>query len=210
MICICCENCTQTQTHCVGLTFVYPCIASITVNDDQQDELFWLIYLFLISSTCFGRCPRPSSGAFDCIYSFWYCPPILLLAGVVDEMELEQHLTVFTASDFVHRYCCWLVSWMRWNWNSTWLYLQLLILSTDIAAGWCRGWDGTGTALDCIYSFWYCPPILLLAGVVYEMELEQFHLIHDTSRQQYPWKISEALNTVKWSWWWAKTSPRNI
>ena len=33
-------------------------------------KLFWLIYLFLISSTCFRRCLRPSSGALDCIYSF--------------------------------------------------------------------------------------------------------------------------------------------
>ena len=27
--------------------------------------------------------------------------------------------------------------------RSTWLYLQHLILSTGIAAGWCHGWDGT-------------------------------------------------------------------
>ena len=54
------------------------------VNDDQQDATFWFIYLFLISSTCFGRCFRPSSGAFDCIYSFWYCPLMLLPAGVMD------------------------------------------------------------------------------------------------------------------------------
>ena len=27
--------------------------------------------------------------------------------------------------------------------RSTWLYLQLLILPTDIAAGWCHGWAGT-------------------------------------------------------------------
>jgi len=27
--------------------------------------------------------------------------------------------------------------------RSTWLYLQLLILSTDITAGWCHGWGGT-------------------------------------------------------------------
>ena len=25
---------------------------------------------------------RPSSGAYHCSYSFWYCPPMLLLAGV--------------------------------------------------------------------------------------------------------------------------------
>jgi hypothetical protein len=55
-------------------------------------QLFWLIYLFLISSTCFGRCLRPSSGTLDHIYSFWYCPLVLLLAGVTDEMELQLHL----------------------------------------------------------------------------------------------------------------------
>jgi len=50
-------------------------------------QRFRLVYLFLISCTCFGRCLRPSSGALDSIYSFWYSPPVLLLAGVMDEME---------------------------------------------------------------------------------------------------------------------------
>jgi len=64
--------------------------------------------------------------------------------------------------------------------RNTWLYLQHLILSTDIAAGWCMD----------------------------KMELQlQLHLIHDTSQKQYRWTISEAVNTVKCSWWWAKTSP---
>ena len=40
------------------------------VTDDQQESTFWFIYLYTISSTCFGRCFRPSSGALDCIYSF--------------------------------------------------------------------------------------------------------------------------------------------
>ena len=43
------------------------------VIDDQQDAtilVYLFIYLFLISSTFFGRCIRPSSGALDCIYSF--------------------------------------------------------------------------------------------------------------------------------------------
>jgi len=57
--------------------------------------------------------------------------------------------------------------------RSTWPYLQLLILSTDIAASWCHGWD----------------------------------LIRDTSWQQYRCTVSEAVNTVKCSWWWAKKSP---
>jgi len=34
-------------------------------------QIYRFIYLFLVSSTCFGRCIRPSSGARDCIYSFW-------------------------------------------------------------------------------------------------------------------------------------------
>ena len=52
-------------------------------------QLFWLIYLLLINSTCVGRCLRPSSGALDCIYSIWYWPPLLLLAGVVDVMNSQ-------------------------------------------------------------------------------------------------------------------------
>jgi len=51
-------------------------------------QLFWFVYLFLIGFTSFGGCFRPSSGALDCIYIFWYCPPILLPAGVMNEMEL--------------------------------------------------------------------------------------------------------------------------
>jgi len=65
------------------LTFVCPCIANIVVNDDQQDAtVFWLVYLFLISSTCFGRSLRPSSGAPDFIYSLWYCLPMISISSV--------------------------------------------------------------------------------------------------------------------------------
>ena len=35
----------------------------------------------------------------------------------------------------------------------------------------------------------------------------EFHLVHDTGRQQHRWTISEAVNTVKCSWWWARTLP---
>jgi hypothetical protein len=45
----------------------------------------WFIY-FYRRSTCFGRFLRLSSGAHNCTYSLRYCQPILLLAGVVDEM----------------------------------------------------------------------------------------------------------------------------
>ena len=105
--------------------FVCPCIVSIIRNWwPTRCNFFGLfIYLHPISSICFGRCFRPSSGALDCIYSFWYSPSMLLPAGVMDEMELS------------------------------------------------------------------------------------FHLVHDTGRQQHRWTISEAVNTVKCSWWWAKTPP---
>jgi len=49
------------------LTFMFPCIVSIFITDNQQDATM-LIYLFLISSTCFGRYFRPSSGAYHCNY----------------------------------------------------------------------------------------------------------------------------------------------
>jgi len=52
--------------------------------------VYLFAYLYPISSTCFGRCFRPSSGALDCIYSFWYSPHMLLPADVTDEMELSS------------------------------------------------------------------------------------------------------------------------
>ena len=61
-------------------------------------------------------------------------------------------------------------------------------------------------AFDCIYSFCYSPPMLLPAGVMDEVE-RRFHLVHDTGQQQHRWTISEAVNTLKYSWWWEKTSP---
>jgi hypothetical protein len=54
-------------------------------------QLF-LIYLFLVYSTRFGRILRPSSEAHNCTYNFGYCQPILLLADITDEMEQQYHL----------------------------------------------------------------------------------------------------------------------
>jgi len=73
----------------------------------------WFIYLYPISYTCFGRCFRPSSGALDCIYSFWYSPPMLLSGEVFAHQQ--EHLTVFTVSVIVHLCCCRPVSWTKWN-----------------------------------------------------------------------------------------------
>ena len=38
---------------------------------NQQDATIQVNLLFPVSSTCFGRCFRPSSGALHCIYSIW-------------------------------------------------------------------------------------------------------------------------------------------
>ena len=40
-------------------------------ESNQQVATTQVNLLFLVGSTCFGRCFRPSSGALDCIYSFW-------------------------------------------------------------------------------------------------------------------------------------------
>ena len=50
-------------------------------------------YLFRKGSTCFGRFLRPSSGAHNCTFSFRYCQPVLLQAGIVGEIP-EAECTV--------------------------------------------------------------------------------------------------------------------
>jgi len=56
----------------------------------NKKQLFWLIYLFLSALHVLGD-----------IFA-----------------HHQEHLTVLTASDIFHRYCCRLVSLMSWNWCS--------------------------------------------------------------------------------------------
>jgi len=58
---------------------------------DNQQVATILIYLLLIGFTCFGRCFRPSSGAYRCNYSCCYCPRMLLPAGVAYRVERQFH-----------------------------------------------------------------------------------------------------------------------
>ena len=51
--------------HEVNLTSVPRSI--IVIDDQKVATILVFFYLFLISSTCFGRCIHPSSGALDCI-----------------------------------------------------------------------------------------------------------------------------------------------
>jgi hypothetical protein len=79
------------KTHLnISVWLNHVCMKKLPIQNNckwwpKKMQLFWLIYLFIISSTCFVRCLRPSSGTLDCIY-IWYCPPVLLLAGVMDEV----------------------------------------------------------------------------------------------------------------------------
>ena len=54
------------------LTVTCPCVASISLNYNQQDSTFSQ-YISINCSTCFRRFLRPSSGAQNCTYSVWYC-----------------------------------------------------------------------------------------------------------------------------------------
>jgi len=63
--------------------------------------------------------------------------------------------------------------------RSTCLYLQYLVVFTQVTAGWCIGWVKA-----------------------------KFKIIQDTSRQQLGWTLPDTVNTSKCSWWWAKTSPQ--
>jgi len=59
----------------------------LITNYSQQDATFLEFIYFYRRCTCFRRFLRPSSGVHNCIYSFRYCQPILLLAATVEEME---------------------------------------------------------------------------------------------------------------------------
>jgi len=117
------------------------------------------------------------------VYRLIYSKSALHISGDVFAHH-QEHLTVFTVSGSVHPSCCRLLSWMSWNWKfrarfspiirRTWLYLQYLVVFTQVAAGWClewvetesfgRGFRPSSGALDCIYSIWWCSPKLLPAG----------------------------------------------
>jgi len=62
----------------------------------QLDATVIILLIFSISSTCFVRQFRLSSGALDCVYSLWYKSPTMLPAGGQDEVEL----LIYYASKF--------------------------------------------------------------------------------------------------------------
>jgi len=60
---------------CVTVQHLYSNINS------RLDAIMVILLTISISSTCFGREFRPSSGALDCVYSLWYKAPMMLPAG---------------------------------------------------------------------------------------------------------------------------------
>ena len=87
--------CTELRASCkknsriYGKNFIiYFFILFYFFNYNQQDATIF-DYLSLNGSTCFGQFLCPSSGVYNCTFSFRYCQPILLQAGIVDEAELR-------------------------------------------------------------------------------------------------------------------------
>ena len=86
----CCRLASWMRWNCSSISSMTPASSSqvnIILNDDHQDAII-LTYLFI--------------------------PNQLYMFRAVF-VHHQEHLTLFTASYIVHRYCCWLVSWMRWN-----------------------------------------------------------------------------------------------
>ena len=73
----------------------------------------WFIYFYRRST--FSRLSLPpSSGAHKCTYIFRYCQPTLLLAAIVDEMELRSTSSTIAASSSI-------------GWQYPKLYVQLCV-----------------------------------------------------------------------------------
>ena len=51
------------------------------------------------------------------IYLFIYFTEAVLVSGG-SSAHHPEHITICTASVIVNQYCCWLLSWMRWNYIS--------------------------------------------------------------------------------------------
>ena len=69
---------------------VHESIHSDNYESKQQDATMQVNLPFLVSSTCFGRCFRPSPGALGRIYSIWQYSPKSLPDGVLDGLQLIQ------------------------------------------------------------------------------------------------------------------------
>jgi len=91
-----CHVLSVSSPQNTGNYFWYSCDRASLVwffDWNQQDATIF-DYLFLKGSTCFGRFLRPSLEAHNCTFICRFCQPMLLLVGVVDEMELSSFSSV--------------------------------------------------------------------------------------------------------------------
>jgi len=100
--------------------------------------------------------------------------------------------------------------------RSTWLYLQYLLVFTQVAAGTSRqqlGWTLPDTVNTVKCSWWWAKHRFINVeltsnNILLTIYIDLFQLIEDTRRQQLGWTLTDTVNTVKCSWRWAKTSPK--
>jgi len=131
---------------------VYVTVHHWYTNINSQLDAKIIIFLIIsISSTCFRRYFRPSSGALDCVYSLWCMPP----AGDQDAMEPHpgHQLAAYTTSckhSLVLLRIGESVAGNMLNWLK--LFKKLLLLHR----------------VGCLYIYFFCPmpPHVLMDFVV--------------------------------------------
>jgi len=128
-----------------------------------------------------------------------------------------QSQKIFDINVSVHRYYNF-----NYNQQDATILIDLFLKRSTCFRPFLRPSSG---AHNWTHSFGFCQPTLLLAGIVALSQFlrwkwlkvssisstipacSQFHLIHDTSLQQYWLTKSEAECTVMCSWWWAEEPP---
>ena len=79
-----------------------------------------------------------------------------------DQHDVTVYVYLFIASQL---YMFWAMSSPIIR--STWLYVQLLIISTDIAAGWCHGWHQLAAiSVENIRSCKYSQVLLMMGEYI--------------------------------------------
>jgi len=93
-------RCRYCRMFDVGVT-VRPWYYNI---NSRLDSTMIILLTNSISSTCFGRSFRPSSGALDCVYSLWYNAPKKLPAGSIVGALYHKLQTQSSAPENVRNY----------------------------------------------------------------------------------------------------------
>jgi len=125
-------------------------------------QRFLDLFISINSSTCFRRFLRPSSGAQKCIYSVRYCQTntaTLYMFQAVPQPIIRSTKVYIQRQVLSNQYCCYSTCFRRFLRLSSGAQkctYSVRYYQTNTAACCYRGWDGT-----------------------------PFHLIHDTSKQQY-------------------------